>query len=181
MKKTLKVWEIVSFLFVCAVGSLLHFVYEWSGGNAVAASLCAVNDSTWEHMKLFFMPYLLFTLIEAFSAVGKAPNYFAAKAVSCLIGLVSIPMLLYTLQGAFGKTPDLVNILIFFVAAAIAAFFSYSFLQSSVLQSKVWQVVGVIVFAVLFLAFVAFTRRPPQLPLFRDPVTFQYGLPKFIR
>ncbi len=180
MKKSLKAWEIASFIFVCVIGSLLHFVYEWSGGNAVAASLAAVNESTWEHMKLFFMPYFFFTLVESLFSPGKLPNFFASKLIACLIGLVSIPMLFYTLEGAFGKTPALVNVLIFYAAAAIAAFFAYALLSSSILQGKLWQIVGVILFVVLFFTFVGFTRRPPQLPLFQDPITFRYGLPKFV-
>ena len=52
MQKRLLRWELIGFAFTGAVGTLLHFVYEWTGGNPLIAAFCAVNESTWEHMKL---------------------------------------------------------------------------------------------------------------------------------
>ena len=42
-------------LSALVAGTLLHFVYEWFGGN-VWAVIGAVNESTWEHLKLLFFP-----------------------------------------------------------------------------------------------------------------------------
>ena len=50
MQKRLLRWELIGFAFTGAVGTLLHFVYEWTGGNPLIAAFCAVNESTWEHM-----------------------------------------------------------------------------------------------------------------------------------
>ena len=33
--------------YTVLLGSLLHFVYGWSGSNVFAAGFSAVNDSTW--------------------------------------------------------------------------------------------------------------------------------------
>ena len=59
MKRELRRWEIVGFIATGLFGTLLHFVYEWTGGNRVIAVFSAVNESTWEHMKLLFIPELL--------------------------------------------------------------------------------------------------------------------------
>ena len=40
------------FIFISVLGVLLHFTYEWSGDNAVVGLFSAVNESTWEHLKL---------------------------------------------------------------------------------------------------------------------------------
>ena len=64
MKRELRRWEIVGFIATGLFGTLLHFVYEWSGGNRVIAVFSAVNESTWEHMKLLFIPFLVFTVVE---------------------------------------------------------------------------------------------------------------------
>ena len=34
------------------VGSLLHFLYDWTGEKRWAAVLGAVNESYWEHIKI---------------------------------------------------------------------------------------------------------------------------------
>ena len=50
MKRELRRWEIVGFIATGLFGTLLHFVYEWTGGNRVVAAFSAINESTWEHM-----------------------------------------------------------------------------------------------------------------------------------
>ena len=55
MRKRRFLWALAGFLFTGALGSLLHFTYEWSGGLLTAA-FSADNESTWEHMKLLFVP-----------------------------------------------------------------------------------------------------------------------------
>ena len=46
MKRELRRWEIFGFLAAGALGSLLHFAYEWTGRSRVAAAFSAVNEST---------------------------------------------------------------------------------------------------------------------------------------
>ena len=64
MGKRLFWWEAAGFLFVAAAGTALHFVYDFSGGRALAAAFSAVNESTWEHMKIFFFPFFLFSVAQ---------------------------------------------------------------------------------------------------------------------
>ena len=66
MGKRLNFWPLAGFLTVSALGTLAHFAYEWSGKQLLAGAFCAVNESTWEHMKLLFFPALLFTAVPVF-------------------------------------------------------------------------------------------------------------------
>ena len=93
MKRELRRWEIAGFLVTGALGTLLHFVYEWTGRSRIAAAFSAVNESTWEHMKLLFLPFLLFTVAEFVVFSEAFRNFFAVKAVSILLGLAAIPTL----------------------------------------------------------------------------------------
>lgn len=134
MKRELRRWEIVGFIATGLFGTLLHFVYEWTGGNRVIAVFSAVNESTWEHMKLLFIPFLVFTVVEFIVFSEAFRNFFAVKAASILLGLVSIPALFYTLTGMLGKLPDWVNITIFFLADALLYFVSYRLLTDGALR-----------------------------------------------
>ena len=122
MKRELRRWEAAGFLFTGALGTLLHFVYDWSGRSRVAAAFSAVNESTWEHMKLLFIPFLLFAAAEFIVFSEPLRNFFAVKAAAILLGLAAIPALFYTLTGMFGRLPDWMNIAIFFLADALAYF-----------------------------------------------------------
>ena len=59
-----RTWEIIGLFWTLAAGNLLHFVYDWTGSSVAAALFSAVNESTWEHMKLFITPWVLWSLVE---------------------------------------------------------------------------------------------------------------------
>lgn len=107
MQKRLLRWELIGFAFTGAVGTLLHFVYEWTGGNPLIAAFCAVNESTWEHMKLLFVPFFLFTMVQFIVFAEPLRSFFAAKAASILLGLLAIPVLFYSLGGMFRQNAGL--------------------------------------------------------------------------
>lgn len=175
MRKRLLWWELAGFLFVGAAGTLLHFVYDWSGEAPFAAAFSAVNESTWEHMKLLFVPYFLFTMVQFLVLADPLRNFLAAKGAALLVGLIAIPVLFYTLTGAFGETPDWVNIAIFFLADALTFLTSHALLRRGNLRGGAWQLAGFLLLWLLAFAFVLCTFRPPHLPLWRDPVTGLYG------
>jgi len=178
MRKELRKWEIVGFAFTCLFGTLLHFLYEWTGENPFAAAIAGVNESTWEHMKLLFIPFFLFTMVEFTVFAEPFRNFFAVKGLAMWTGLITIPVLFYTLNGMFGKTPDAVNIAIFVVSAAVTFFVSYQLLTSGALSGGIFQLLGFLALWTMLFLFVFFTYRTPQIPLFRDPVTLRYGMEK---
>lgn len=57
-------WEVVGAILISFAGSLLHFVFELFNGWPPLALTAAVNESTWEHLKLAFWPALVYALIE---------------------------------------------------------------------------------------------------------------------
>ena len=61
-----RTWETAGLFVVILLGNTLHFVYDWTGQARWAAYVSAVNESTWEHMKLLFFPALLFTAVPVF-------------------------------------------------------------------------------------------------------------------
>lgn len=177
VRRQLSKWELVGFVFVGVVGTLLHFAYGWFGGSRLVAGFAGVNNSTWEHMKLLFLPYFVFTMVQYPSFAEPYRNYFAVKAAAGLAGILLIPLLHYTVAGMFGAPPAWLNMAIFFLADAVMYLLSCYLLNAFLFRGPLWQLLGfVLLWAPLF-AFVYFTYRPPYLPLFRDPQTFQYGIP----
>ena len=174
MKRSLGFWQVVGFGFTSAAGTLLHFLFEWSNGNIVIALFSAVNESIWEHMKLLFVPLMLFSLLE-YRLLGKQyPQFWPVKLLGTVIGLGVIPVLYYTYTGIFGRSVDLINITIFYVAAAVAFRVEYVMFRQNV-NWKRYQIpsIGALLLLVGFFVFATFS--PPRLPLFQDPVMGLYG------
>ena len=169
-------WQLGGFLFVCAAGTALHFLYQWSGESVAAAPFAAVNESVWEHMKLLFWPMLLWAGAERAVLGGYSRGFWPAKALGILLGLALIPALYYTYTGALGVSVMWVDIAIFFVAAAAA------FLAETRMLARDWRCRGgarasaLVLLLLLSAAFVLCTFVPPRFPLFWDPVTGFYGL-----
>lgn len=118
MKRNLYIWQFAGFVMTVLGGTLLHFLYGLTNESVLAAPFSAINESTWEHMKLMYFPLVVFALIQ--SRFSREHNSFwCIKLFGIITGLVLIPVLFYTYNGAFGKSPDWLNIAIFFLSAAI--------------------------------------------------------------
>lgn len=176
MGKRLFLWETAGFLWTAAIGTMLHFLYDWSGGNAVAAAFSAVNESTWEHMKLLFFAILLFSVAQVCLMGRTYPNLPAVRMVSTVAGLLLIPALFYTYTGALGIQVAWANIAIFYVSAFCAFLLDFCLLCKGRLNAPWQQVAGLAILWALAFAFVWCTFRPLPFPLWQDPVTGQFGI-----
>ncbi len=173
-QRDIGVWQFFGFAATSLLGTLLHFLYDWTESRAVAL-FSAVNESTWEHMKLLFFPMLLFTLVQGIFFHHGYPNFWCVKLRGILLGLLLIPTLFYTLQGVFGQTPDWVNIGIFFVAAAATYRTETKALKMNGSRCR-YAKIALLLLLLLALIFFVFTFLPPHIPLFRDPIDGQYGI-----
>lgn len=174
MEETRSRWEIAGLLLTLLAGNLLHFVYEWTGGSPVAAAFSAVNESTWEHMKLLAVPWLLWTAAEAIASGGDA---LLPRALGLLAGIAAIPVAFYTLRGVTGQSHHLVNILIFQIAVLLAFAVTRMARKSGRFQGRGWQLLGLAVLLTAGGLFLRWTYRTPHLPLFADPGTGLPGIP----
>ncbi len=166
MKKSISFWQMIGFIVTGVGGTLLHFLYDWTGQNPVVGAFSAVNESIWEHMKLLFFPMLVFSFIE-YTRIGKDyPNFWCVKVIGTLLGLTVIPALYYTYTGALGVSADWFNIAIFFIAAAAVYWLETRLLQKG-RPSCTFQPVALGALLLMGVVFVMLTFYPPNLPLFQ--------------
>jgi len=118
MKRQIGLWQFIGFGVTSFGGTLLHFLYEWLGEAKWIAPFSGVNESTWEHMKLLFWPTFIFAVVQSFFFRDRK-DFWCVKLRGILLGIVLIPIIFYTYNGAVGKSPDWLNIAIFFLSAAI--------------------------------------------------------------
>ncbi len=175
MKKRLFFWQVAGFIFTCILGTLLHFLYDWTGGNVITALVSGVNESTWEHMKLMFYPMAVFSIIQYKFIGSNYLKFWSIKLTGLVLSLILIPIFYYTYTGIFGVNADWFNITIFFLCAAIAYFAEYKLFQIEKgfdINTKT----ALIILVAISLLFTANTFSPPEIPLFQDPITKLYGI-----
>ncbi len=175
MKRNLRNIQIIGFIFTGIGGVLLHFLYDWTDKNTIAALFSGVNESIWEHMKLLFFPMFIFALIE-YGLFGKDyRNFWCTKLIGTLIGLLLIPVIYYTYTGILGANADWFNIIIFFIAAGTTYFIETLLFKQPFVSCKS-PCTALIILCLIGLSFMIFTFVQPKIPLFRDPVTLTYGI-----
>ena len=173
MKQRSILWQAAGFAATTFGGTILHFLYDWTGGSILVSPFSGVNESTWEHMKLLFWPLFLIALFQR-RFFRDQENYWCVKLTQILLGLTLIPVLFYTYNGVFGKSTDWINIAIFYITAALVFLFErWVFKQNRHCKSPQLALAAICFIGVLF---VLFTFAPPQIPLFRDPITGTTGL-----
>ena len=158
------------------IGSVLHFLFDWTKHNRFVAIFSAVNESYWEHIKIAVWPVLLLQLV-LFSLGGYQISSFVPAATVALYSIpVSMVGLVFLYKSATKRNILWLDISIFFVCIAIA--------QSIfvLLLGELSPTSGTVVMSSLFLlglivAFLIFTFRPPKEPdVFMDPISKDYGL-----
>lgn len=174
MKRAISFWQMAGFIFTAVAGTLLHFLFDWTGGSPAAALFSAVNESIWEHLKLLFYPMVIFALTEYFLWGKETESFWWIKLIGVLFGLVLIPVVYDTYTGILGVNADWFNIAIFFLAAGAVYWLETKLFQRDFVCS-LNPGIAVLLLAALAALFTVFTFLPPWIPFFQDPVTGGYG------
>lgn len=174
MRRSVVFWQFAGFVFTAVVGTLLHFLFDWSGGSAFVGLFSAVNESIWEHMKLIVFPMLLFACTAWFVIGKQYPSFWCVSAIGVVTAAALIPTLYYLYSGALGVSSDYVNITIFYVAAAFAYWLQARLFLCGLCGCRPFVAVAVLVG--LAVAFWVLTFYPVCIPLFEDPLTGMYGI-----
>ena len=173
-KKSIFLYELFGMVLIISIGTLLHFTFEWSGFQDIVGVFSAVNESVWEHLKIAFMPSVLFAIIEYRFLYKRTNNFFFAKALGIFTIMVIIPVIFYTytIFIEHNLTIDIISFMFAIIVGQLVSFKLLTFKQ----QPKNLGLISLIAIIILGLAFIVFTFYPPQIPLFQDPVSREYGI-----
>jgi hypothetical protein len=176
-RRTVAIWDAVGGVVIFFAGSFLHFLYELSGFAIIAAPFGSVNESTWEHLKLFFWPGLAFAVVQHAYLRHRVNNFWAAKAASLALVSVGVAVLFYTYVGIvlpiYGKGILLGTLVTGAVGVAVGQFASYRLLTGAQRSPRARRV-GIVGIVLMALMFVAFTFAPPRLFLFENFFGYAY-------
>lgn len=173
-KKVLKL-QIASAIFSIILGALLHFTFKWSNKNLIVAAFSAVNESTWEHLKILFIPMLISTIIGYFVIGKENDNYLCARVKGIISAMIFIVIAFYTYTGVIGTNIDIINIIIFAIAVLFGEYVTYKRLNK---EKNCNKSMAIIILVILLLSLIIFTYYPIEIGLFKDPITGRFGIIK---
>lgn len=170
MDKEIRKFFVGGFFFTCILGTVMHFVYGWSGNNPAVGLVAPVNESTWEHLKLLFFPAAIWTIGGCLGKREYACWLLSACTAGILTGMLAIVAFFYTYTGILG-TNWLPLDLAAFVLGVFAAFWMAAGRWKAYAGKKRRARCrsAAVVLAGIALCFFAFTFAPPPIGLFRIP------------
>jgi len=176
-KSKLLIWEIVCIVWIVLAGSLLHFAFELSEYWKPMALIAAVNESVWEHIKMYFWPGLFFALAQYTYSRGYHHNYWigkaAAMAVTPLVIIISYESYM-AWSLSTGIKPSLAIMLsIMLIGISAGQLTSYKILSAEPFATPRPKLAPALM-ATLILMFSTFTFFPPKVFLFENFACYTY-------
>lgn len=174
-KKELFKLELIGSIFTIITGTLLHFAYDWSQKAVWSILFGAVNESVWEHVKIFTLPYIVWSIIEIAKVRVPIRKFVVSKTVGLYFLIVITIIFFYIYSGILGKNILLVDIISIIIWVFSSHFISYKLVTSN-LDLNQWFTISCFLILLFIAMFFTFTVNPPQIDLFRDPITGLYGI-----
>ncbi|HBQ64699.1 MAG TPA: hypothetical protein DD727_07225 [Clostridiales bacterium] len=163
-------WVLGGIPVIILLSSLMHDLYEWSGNNLIVGFIAPVNESIWEHLKMSFLPTLLWWTTGYFffrRSLSISPaQWFTPMVVSLYLCPLFITSFYYTYTGAFGIQSlflDILSLVLGVTAAQIIALHLYRYARFN----RIWLYLSMILILLMFVTFIVFTLSPPDIPLFK--------------
>lgn len=176
MDKTLfKRLEIAGGAVVYAAASFLHFFYDFSGRSVAGALLGSVNESVWEHLKIFAIAYIIWGVTELLWSKPPLKAFVTAKAVGLYSLCISIALFFYIYTFFAGRAILALDLIFSFLFSFFAHFISYKLTLSPKNKGQFYYTAIMFIF-LAFIMILCFTYYPPRNPLFYDFETGMYGI-----
>lgn len=168
--------EVIGAPVICSAAFLLHAVYPLSGGSALSILFGAVNESVWEHIKIFAAGYTAWATLELLWNKLPFKKFLVAKVASLyLLSLLTAGACgLFSLF--FGRCVHMIDILLACILVCGAQITSFLLTITQRDTGRFFHE-AVMLLMLYFLSFFSFTIFPPRMSLFWDPVSQGYGIP----
>ena len=175
MKRKAAWSEAAGTVAIYSAAVFLHFVYDLSGRSALGMVFGAVNESVWEHTKIFSIAYIGWALIQLLYLRLPFRQYAVSKCIG-LYALIGVMIgFYYAYTAVFGDNIPIVDILSSLIFTAGAQWLSFV-LETGENRLRDFFVPAMLTLVLYYLMFFSFTAFPPRTGLFRDPVSGGYGI-----
>ncbi len=165
---------IIGIIIIGLFGTLLHFTYELSHHNKGVAIFSAVNESTWEHIKICMTPTILWSIYEIIE-YGFSGLFILAKSLCLLTIIIMIPILFYSYT-IFTKKSILVIDIICFYITVISSQQVFKYIIELNKVSEIYIYLSIILLIIEFILYFSLTFNSQKNFIFKDPITKKYGL-----
>ncbi len=164
MKKTIIRISIFYFITVI-IGTLSHFAYDTFKFENFLKVIFPVNESTFEHLKLFFYPFMFTSFIEGIIYQEKL-DYFITKRAFIISFIMFFEITFISIITNIIGINAFINISSYYILILISYFISLAINK----ENKIIKYGGYLNIILWIIAFVIFTYNPLDSLIFIDPL-----------
>ncbi len=173
---------IIEFFFVSILGTLLHFTYDWFGKNMIIGIFSPINESVWEHTKLFVLPFIIWYVVyyiikrksnckvnnkaaenndkkECTEIINK-DYWFSSMIISIIVAVIAMLLLFYFYNGAFGIESLALDLIVFFICVLLGVISGNCFYKKEI------KLPWILLLIIIAMIYIIFTFYQPNIPLF---------------
>jgi len=171
---SLKRSKIIGVFVIFSLCFLSHFLYEWLP-NPIFSFLFPVNESIWEHMKLFFTPFILYTTFEYLIINKEQENFWIQIFLVPVISIIAYLIIYIPLYNLIGENM-IVSIALLFIIISLQQYISYKLATIDKIEYE--RPIGIMGLIILLGTFIYLTYYPFKNDLFYDKKNEIYGIKK---
>jgi hypothetical protein len=177
-RRLIILWEAGALVVIVFVASALHFLYELSGFQPWATLFGSVNESTWEHLKLFYWPAFIYALVQHAYTRDRVNNFWWAKAAAIITAPLVLMLSFYFYLGIslpmYGRGFLWADIGTGVLGVLVGNIVSYRIMTAPEM-GKVFARAGLAICVVIGAMFIAFTYYPPRIFILENFARYKYS------
>lgn len=174
-KSSVALSEAAGCAVIYAAAVYLHFAYQLHQ-SALSIVFGAVNESVWEHVKIFSVAYTGYAMLQATWLGIPFRHYAVAKVLGLYLlmgGMIGFNAVYTAFTGRNIPAVDILSSLILVILVQLVTFL----LETSSINLEEYFAPAMLMLMLYYLMFFSFTIFPPKAGLFRDPVSGSIGVP----
>ena len=142
----------ITVILMVVLGTCMHFVIELLPAGPIAVflgNIFPVNETSWEHMKMIWYPFLTAGIILAFQEKDK--GYFAAFVVCAVMAMLMQLGAFSTYQSFTGISVLILDIIIYFVTMTFCIILAFDFAKREWAQKAfpLWVILALIITSII--------------------------------
>ena len=163
---------IYQFLYISIFSTFLHFSYDMTNHMFIFSVIGAVNESTWEHLKIGFFPW--FTWFAIRSYYFSYINSYFGNFIALLTFMLTIMAIFYGTIFIMKRHVLSASIASFYIGVISGSFFEYIIKEFSF--PPVFEIIGLFGCLLVILSGLMWTYFPTKFFLTLDVRYRMYGI-----
>jgi len=171
----LLIYKIVGVPIVFVAGAAFHFMFKVLGKRSWTAIFFPVNESIWEHLKIAFYPFLIYSLVQMVLIPFLPTNFLNAEfiGVYSTIAFIVVTELIY--PRILKRNILAIDLVVFFLAILLGQMSSYYIIQNNI-ELMIPNIIIAFILLVNIGIFMYFSIKPPEISFFKDSISGRYGI-----